>query len=198
MSLPQSSVLYLPVLIAIMLVFLLLFTVSSTTASYDYAEVLRKSLKFYKAQRSGNLSSNTIQWRQSSHLDDKGEDGEDLSGGYYDAGDTVKFGFPLASALTVLSWGGLQYEEGYRLAGELEQLRETVRWGTDYLLRCHTAEYELYGQVGNSELDHNQWTRPEDSTIPRPAYKITKERPGSDLAAETASALAAAAILLEK
>ena len=195
---PQSSVLYLPVLIPIMLVFLLLFSLSSTTASYDYAEVLRKSLMFYKAQRSGNLSSNTIQWRQSSHLDDKGEDGEDLSGGYYDAGDTVKFGFPLASALTVLSWGGLQYEEGYRLAGELEQLRETVRWGTDYLLRCHTAEYELYGQVGNSELDHNQWTRPEDSTTPRPAYKITKERPGSDLAAETASALAAAAILLEK
>lgn len=97
-----------------------------------------------------------------------------------------------------MSWGGLQYEEGYRLAGQLEQLRETVRWGTDYLLKCHTADYELYGQIGNSELDHNQWTRPEDSTIPRPAYKITRERPGSDLAAETASALAAASILLEK
>ena len=73
-----------------------------------------------------------------------------------------------------------------------------MRWGTDYLLKCHTADYELYGQIGNSELDHNQWTRPEDSTIPRPAYKITRERPGSDLAAETASALAAASILLEK
>ena len=189
----------LPVLIPIMLVFLLLFPMSSTTASYDYAEVLRRSLLFYEAQRSGNLSdTHTVEWRQSSHLEDQGEEGEDLSGGYYDAGDTVKFGFPLASALTVLSWGGLQYEEGYRLAGQLEQLMETVRWGTDYLLKCHTAEYELYGQVGNSELDHNQWTRPEDSTTPRPAYKITRERPGSDLAAETASALAAAAILLEK
>ena len=182
-----------------MLVFLLLFPVSSTTASYDYAEVLRKSLMFYQAQRSGNLSSsNTVHWRQSSHLDDKGEEGEDLSGGYYDAGDTVKFGFPLASALTVLCWGGLQYEEGYRLAGQLEELRETVRWGTDYLMKAHTAESELYGQVGNSQLDHNQWTRPSDSTAPRPAYKITRERPGSDLAAETASALAAASILLEK
>ena len=190
---------FLSVFIPIMLVSLLLFSVSSTTASYDYAEVLRKSLMFYQAQRSGNLtSSRTVQWRESSHLEDRGEAGEDLSGGYYDAGDTVKFGFPLASALTVLCWGGLQYEEGYRLAAQLEELRQTVRWGTDYLVKAHTAESELYGQVGNSELDHNQWTRPSDSTAPRPAYKITRERPGSDLAAETASALAAASILLEK
>ena len=32
---------------------------------------------------------------------------------------------------------------------------------------------------------------------PRPAYKITKKKPGSDLAAETAAALASAAFLLE-
>ena len=80
----------LPGLKPIMLVFLLLFPVSSTIASYDYVEVLRKSLMFYQAQRSGNLSGSTIRWRQSSHLDDKGEEGEDLSGGYYDAGDTVR------------------------------------------------------------------------------------------------------------
>ena len=103
--------------------------ISHTAASYDYAEVLRKSLKFYQAQRSGNLSvGNTIEWRQSSHLDDRGEEGEDLSGGYYDAGDTVKFGFPLSSSLTVLAWGGLQYEEGYKAAGSLADLEGTVRW----------------------------------------------------------------------
>ena len=27
-------------------------------------------------------------------------------GGYYDAGDNIKFGFPLAFSLTMLSWGG--------------------------------------------------------------------------------------------
>ena len=73
-----------------------------------------------------------------------------------------------------------------------------LRWGVDYLIKCHTAEYELYGQVGNSELDHNQWTRPEDSKTARPAYRITKDSPGSDLAAETSSALAAASILLDR
>ena len=178
--------------------FLCLLLISST-ASYDYAEVLRKSLKFYQAQRSGNLSvGNEIEWRHSSHLEDRGEDGEDLSGGYYDAGDSVKFLFPLSSSLTVLSWGGLQYDAGYRMAGSLEELEEAVKWGTDFLIKCHTAEHQLYGQVGNSELDHDQWTRPEDSRTARPAYKITEDLPGSDLAAETSSALAAASILLDK
>ena len=51
-----------------------------------------------------------------------------MSGGYYDAGDTVKFGFPLSSSLTVLAWGGLQYEEGYKAAGSLADLEGTVRW----------------------------------------------------------------------
>ena len=72
------------------------------------------------------------------------------------------------------------------------------RWGTDYLLKCHVSEYELYGQVGNSELDHGEWTRPEDSKVRRPAYKITKDKPGSDLAAETAAAFASAAFLLQR
>ena len=131
-------------------------------------------------------------------MDDKGEAGEDLSGGYYDAGDSVKFGFPLASSLTVLAWGGVQYEEGYREAGTREELEVLVRLGTDYIIKCHTEEYVLYGQVGNSKLDHDQWSRPEDMKTARPAYKITKTSPGSDLAAETASALAAASILLDK
>lgn len=30
----------------------------------------------------------------------------------HDAGDHIKFGFPLASAVTVLTWGGLEFEQG--------------------------------------------------------------------------------------
>ena len=73
-----------------------------------------------------------------------------------------------------------------------------VRWGADYLVKCHTDQYELYGQVGNSAMDHSVWTRPEDSTVSRPAYKVTRDKPGSDLVAETAAALASAAFLLER
>jgi len=49
------------------------------------------------------------------------EDGQrvDLSGGYYDAGDTIKFGFPLAYTMTILAWGGLEFYESYEKINEL-------------------------------------------------------------------------------
>ena len=63
-------------------------TSSSTSCSaerYDYGEVLRLSNLFYEAQRSGKLpTDNRIPWRGDSSTDDKGNNGEDLSGGYHD------------------------------------------------------------------------------------------------------------------
>ena len=32
--------------------------------------------------------------------------------GYHDAGDFVKFGFPMASTITVLAWGGISFKVG--------------------------------------------------------------------------------------
>jgi hypothetical protein len=53
--------------------------------AYDYAEVLRDSLLFYEAQRSGKLPPDQkVKWRKDSALNDKGQNGEDLTGGYYD------------------------------------------------------------------------------------------------------------------
>ena len=46
-------------------------------------------------------------------------------------------------------------------------------------------------QVGNGGADHAYWGRAEDMTMNRPAYKLTTSKPGSDLAAETAAAMAA-------
>ena len=62
-------------------------------AKYDYGTVIRASLLFYEAQRAGKLpANNRIGWRGDSMLMDKGNNGEDLTGGYFDAGDFVKFG----------------------------------------------------------------------------------------------------------
>jgi hypothetical protein len=53
--------------------------------AYDYKDVLTKSLLFYEAQRSGKLPSDQkVTWRKDSALNDKGQNGEDLTGGYYD------------------------------------------------------------------------------------------------------------------
>lgn len=54
-------------------------------SSFNYKEVIRLSLLFYKAQRSGHLNGDTeIPWRGDSALEDRGPNGEDLTGGYYD------------------------------------------------------------------------------------------------------------------
>ena len=50
---------------------------------------------------------------------------------------------------------------------------------------------ECYSPVGNVDLDHAYWGRPEDMTMNRPVYKLTTSQPGSDLAGETAAAFAA-------
>jgi hypothetical protein len=58
---------------------------SFRVAAYDYKDVLTKSLLFYEAQRSGKLPSDQkVTWRKDSALNDRGQNGEDLTGGYYD------------------------------------------------------------------------------------------------------------------
>nr|AMH40360.1 glycoside hydrolase family 9 [Aretaon asperrimus] len=177
---------------------LLLLCCVTFSACYDYKTALTDSLLFYEAQRSGKLPSDQrVTWRKDSALNDKGNNGEDLTGGYYDAGDFVKFGFPMAYTVTVLSWGVIEYQDVYSSTGNLDYARKAIKWGTDYFLKAHVSANELYGQVGQGSPDHSYWGRPEDMTMARPAYKITASSPGSDLAGETAAALAAASIVLK-
>lgn len=59
--------------------------VIASAGDYNYADVLQKSLLFYEAQRTGRLpSDNRISWRGDSFVTDRGDSGEDLSGGYFD------------------------------------------------------------------------------------------------------------------
>jgi len=52
-------------------------------------------------------------------------------------------------------------------------------------------------KVSTTKIDGGYWGRPEDFKSYRPAFKITKQNPGSDLAAETAAAMAATAIVFQ-
>ncbi|CAL4181265.1 unnamed protein product, partial [Meganyctiphanes norvegica] len=175
--------------------------VSKCNAKYDYDEALEKSLLFYEAQRSGPLPEDQrVTWRKDSGVNDHGfHNGKkvDLSGGYYDAGDFVKFGFPMAGTATILAWGAIDYKGAYTNAGELDNVKSSVKFATDWFLKAHVSPNVLFGQVGNGKLDHDSWGRPEDMTMARPAYKIDTNNPGSDLAGETAAALAAASILFD-
>ncbi|TOF86547.1 hypothetical protein CGJ15_25165, partial [Vibrio parahaemolyticus] len=94
---------------------------------YDYAQVLCMSYVFYEAQRSGKLPADQrVTWRFDSALDDGSDVGHDLTGGYYDAGDHVKFGFPMAYTATVLAWGLIDFEEGHQSADQVEYGKAAV------------------------------------------------------------------------
>ncbi|CAA0812093.1 Endoglucanase 6 [Striga hermonthica] len=168
-------------------------------ASYDYGEALSKSFLFFEAQRSGYLPKNQrVNWRGHSGLNDGKASGVDLVGGYYDAGDNVKFGLPMAFTVTMMSWSILEYGRQMAAGGELGHALDAVKWGTDYFIKAHPQPYVLYGEVGDGNTDHYCWQRPEDMTTSRVAYKIDPSHPGSDLAGETAAAMAAASIVFRR
>ncbi|GLJ22258.1 hypothetical protein SUGI_0418570 [Cryptomeria japonica] len=164
-------------------------------AGYDYREALSKNILFYEAQRSGKLPpTQRVTWRADSGLSDGIANGINLIGGYYDAGDNVKFGLPMAYTVTMLSWSVIEYRNQLQDSEELDNALEAIKWGTDYLLKAHPEPNVLYGQVGDGTSDHYCWQRPEDMTTSRNAYKIDSTNPGSDLAGETAAAMAAASM----
>lgn len=168
-----------------------------SAAQYNYAEVLQKSMWFYEVQRSGPLTpeNNRVEWRGSSAVNDGSDVGVDLSGGWYDAGDNMKFNFPMCSAVTLLAWGGLENGAGYQKYGQWGYLLGNIKWVTDYLIKCHTKPHEFYGQIGIGMTDHKWWGSPEVYPNERPAFKIDEAHPGSDLAAEAAAALASSSML---
>jgi len=162
---------------------------------FNYTEALQKSEFFYEAQRSGVLPANKrVLWRGDSGLRDGADVGHDLTGGWYDAGDHVKFGFPMAGATTMLAWGLVEYRQGYVAAGQLDFALANLRWATDYFIKAHTAPHELWGQIGLGDTDHQWWGPAEVMQMARPSAKISESCPGSDLAGETAAALAAASM----
>ncbi|KAG0489787.1 hypothetical protein HPP92_006650 [Vanilla planifolia] len=165
-----------------------------SAANHNYREALSKSILFFEGQRSGRLPPNQrLAWRRDSGLTDGADMHVDLVGGYYDAGDNVKFGFPMAFTASMLAWSVIEF--GGMMKGELQHAREAVRWATDYLLKATDQPETIYVQVGDANKDHACWERPEDMDTPRTVLKIDSSNPGSDVAAETAAALAAASVV---
>ena len=56
---------------------------------------------------------------------------------------------PMAWSLTTLAWGGIDYKSAYVAAGEWDVLLDTIKWGTDFILKSHTDQNEFYVQVRN-------------------------------------------------
>src|SRR6266498_2622661 len=154
-------------------------TTKAQGPTFNYGEALQKSLFFYEAQQSGVLPDwNRVNWRGDSGLNDGADVGRDLTGGWYDAGDHVKFGFPMAASVTLLAMGAVEYRSAFVQSGQLTHLLNNLRFVNDYFIKAHTAPAELYGQIGAGGTDHAWWGPAEVMQMARPAARITTSCPG--------------------
>ena len=131
-----------------LLLLLLSLSVNSGTA-HDYQDALSKAILFFEGQRSGFLPQDQrMQWRANSGLGDGWTYNLDLTGGYYDAGDNVKFGFPMAFTTTMLSWSVIEFGD-MMPPNEHRNALVAIRWATDYLLKTVSQPNRIFVQVTN-------------------------------------------------
>lgn len=170
---------------------------ASGASEKKYGDALKTAMQFFDVQKSGKLVNNKIPWRGDSAIKDGSQEKLDLSQGMFDAGDHMKFNFPMAYTATVLSWAILEYGDQMKGVGQLEPAQDSLKWITDYLINCHPKDNVLYIQVGDANADHKCWDRPEDMTEARPLIQINASTPGTEVAAEAAAAMAAASLVFK-
>ncbi len=125
----------------------------NTDAAFEanYAEALQKSLYFYECQQAGPLPEwNRVEWKADSTMTDE------VLGGWYDAGDHVKFNLPMAYSASMLAWGLYQYPDGVEKCGEMTNYVNNLEFVLDYLAECDRGDEVVY-QVGNGTIDHTWW-----------------------------------------
>jgi endoglucanase len=149
-----------------------------------------------------NLSASFIAANKSV-LDPKNTGCLNLSGGFHDAGDTVKFGLPQTYAASVLGWGMYEFPQAYTATGSWNHAMDEMKWFSDYFLRStflnSSGQVVAFAyQVGNGSVDHSYWGPSElesPTQYPRPAWLATTATPAADMTASAAAALAVESIL---
>ena len=166
-----------------------------------YRAVLTSLLGIFDANADGRESSSL---HAPSHLHDarsRVRNGPDqgrsinVSGGWMDAGDQLKFTVTIAHATTLLQ---LAARNEPRLA---KKLNTVANVGVSWLRRAHPTDRIFVAQVGDTDADHNRGFR-DPTRDDRSANMLLKRRPslvltpgtgGVDVAAGAATALALAA-----
>ena len=141
-----------------------------------------------------NLSADFIA-EYSDILDPDGDGFVDVSGGFHDAGDHVKFGLPEAYAGSTVSWGYYEFRDAYEATGQAEHAETICRYFCDYFMRSTFRDENgdviaFCYQVGDGDIDHAIWESPEIDSMARPAYFATADLPTTDDVSESAACLA--------
>jgi hypothetical protein len=167
-------------------------SVSAAETNFNYVDAFAKSILFYEASWCGpDAGDNRIKWRGPCHIEDGKDVGLDLTGGFHDCGDHVKFGLPQCYAASALAWDYYEFKDVFVDKGQDKYMLNILKHFTDYLLKCFPNKTTFYYQIGEGNADHAYWGPPELQTYDRPTFYVaTPEKPGSDVAGDAAAALA--------
>lgn len=163
---------------------------------YD-AEVPLKTMESFtiaSGEVGTNLSEDFIQENYDILNTGKVDGTVDVSGGYHDAGDHVKFGLPEAYSGTTVSWGYYEFRDAYIECEQQEHVETIIRHFCDYFMRCtfrdSTGKVKCFCyQVGDGDIDHAYWQLPQNDTMNRPAWFATPDNPTTCNVSNTAACL---------
>lgn len=154
-------------LLSISLILFMAIQVLSQTR--DYVSLHNLLIKFYGYQRAGlksgscyNLNPN---FSNASHGGDN-YNGNALDGGWYDAGDYVKFGMNLSYSVYCLLKGydffPNAYDDKYKWdhssgADNIPDILNQVKFATDYMMKAVINDQTIILDVGFAEDEHDTW-----------------------------------------
>jgi len=138
-------------------------------------------------------------------LDPRGTGTIDLSGGFHDAGDHVKFGLPQSYAASEVGLGMYEFADAFKATNTWNHGLDEMKWFSDYFLRSLFTDASgnvvaFAYQVGNGDVDHAYWGPSElqsSTTYPRAAWLATKDTPAGDQTAGAAAALALESLVVK-
>lgn len=164
---------------------------------YNYAKLLQESLYFYDANMCGDVEGVcALNWRKNCHSVDKTANYKgktvDVSGGFHDAGDFIKFGITEGYAAYMLGMSYYEFGDAFDELGQTEHLKTITDYFCDYFVRCTVIENDkavaFAYWVGDS-ADHKYWGYPENQTTSRPVQFADSSNPGTDVVSSAAAAL---------
>jgi hypothetical protein len=167
-------------------------SVSAAGEGFNYVDAFAKSILFYEANWCGpDAGNNRLKWRGPCHIEDGKDVGADLTGGFHDCGDHVKFGLPQCASASTLGWAYYEFKDAFVKHGQDQYMLNILKHFNDYFMRCFTNKTTFHYQVGDGDIDHAYWGPPELQTYNRPTYyTATPSNPGSDVAGDAAASLA--------
>lgn len=173
---------------------------ADAAVNINYAKALQYSLYLYDANMCGTEvgEKSQLDWRDDCHTYDSKVSTPygvlDLSGGFHDCGDHVKFGITGAYSATMLGWSYYEFKDAFTKTGQADHLKTITDYFCDFYKRCTVMDGSSVKafcyQVGDGNTDHDSWQPPEKDTMDRPALFATSSNPCTDVVAETAAALA--------